>query len=390
MLKNRYLTKFILEDLSDRMVFVGGARQVGKTTLVREIIAPLFSSAGYYNWDNQSDRRQIMKSAWPGSAELIILDEIHKYKKWKTYIKGEYDALKHTYKFIITGSARLDLYRKGGDSMLGRYHYYRLHPFTLAELSGGGAIPPVFDEIPIGTEDEYDLLLTLDKFGGFPEPLTKQRERTLRRWHNEKNSRLFREDIRDVRQVRDIAGMQLFGDMLPEKVGSPLSLNSIREDIEVSHRAVSNWLDILETFYYGFRIYPFAGKNYRSLKKPPKLYLTDWSEVKNESARFENLIASHLIKFVHFLYDYEGHNAHMHFLRNVDKKEVDFFITVDDKPWFAVEAKTSDTHISSNLYYYMEKLNIPYGYQVVKKRGVDQLVNGIRVVSADRFLNALI
>ena len=295
MIKKRYLTEFVVEDLAEKMVFIGGPRQVGKTTIARDLIAKQFHQSGYYNWDSKSDRRKIMQSNWPGNADLIIFDEIHKYKKWKSFVKGEYDTLKNKYHFLITGSARLDLYRKGGDSMLGRYHYYRLHPFSLAELIGKVTIPEVMKEIPIRLRREKEKLKALDKFGGFPEPFLKQNTRVLRRWHNEKTERLFREDIRDVEQVRDIVSMQLLGDLLPEKTGSLLSINSLREDLEVSHRAVSSWLNILETFYYCFRIYPFVGKNFRSLKKEAKLYLWDWSEVENEAVRFENCVASHLL-----------------------------------------------------------------------------------------------
>ena len=390
MLKNRYLTKYILEDLSEKMVFVGGPRQVGKTTLAREFVAPHFGNAAYYNWDSRKDRRGIMQSDWPGDAELIILDEIHKFKKWKSFVKGEYDTLKDKYRFMVTGSARLDIYRKGGDSMLGRYHYYRLHPFSLSEITGGASAPTIFSEITLSSRNKKDEFSFLDKFGGFPEPLIKQNMRTLRRWHNEKSDRLLREDIRDTRQVRDIAGMQLLCDMLPDRTGALLSINSLREDLEVSHRAVSNWLSILESLYYCFRIYPYVGKNFRSLKKDSKLYLWDWSEISDESKRFENCMASHLLKLVHFLQDYEGYNAGLYFLRNVDKKEVDFLVTIDEKPWFSVEAKISDTGVSPHLHYFREKLKTPYSYQVVKKSGIDRLINGIRVVSGDKFLLGLI
>ena len=390
MLKDRYLTRYILEDLAEKMVFVGGARQVGKTTLAKEIVASHFSAPCYFNWDSRNDRRLIMRSDWPGNADLIILDEIHKYKKWKSFVKGEHDTLKDRFRFMITGSARLDLYRKGGDSMQGRYHYYRLHPFSMAELTGRHGVPAIFEELSLSSRSERDMLLSLDKFGGFPEPFIKQNERTLRRWQNDKNDRLFREDIRDIQQIRDMAGMQLLSDMLPDRVASLLSVNALREDLEVSHRAVTNWLNILEAFYYCFRIYPFVGKDYRSLKKGPKLYLVDWSEIRDEAKRFENLMASHLLKLVHFLYDYEGYRTNLNFLRNVDKKEVDFLVTADQKPWFAVEVKIKDTRVSPHLHYYKEKLSIPYCYQVVKKSGVDLLVKGVRVVSADKFLCGLI
>ncbi len=390
MIKKRYLTEFVVEDLAEKMVFIGGPRQVGKSTIARDLIAKQFHQSGYYNWDSKSDRRKIMQSNWPGNADLIIFDEIHKYKKWKSFVKGEYDTLKNKYHFLITGSARLDLYRKGGDSMLGRYHYYRLHPFSLAELIGKVTIPEVMKEIPIRPRREKETLKALDKFGGFPEPFLKQNTRVLRRWHNEKTERLFREDIRDVEQVRDIVSMQLLGDLLPEKTGSLLSINSLREDLEVSHRAVSSWLNILESFYYCFRIYPFVGKNFRSLKKEAKLYLWDWSEVENEAVRFENCVASHLLKLIHFLRDYEGYKANLYFLRSVEKKEVDFFVTIAEKPWFAVEAKMNETNVSPHLFYFKEKLNIPFCYQVVKKGDVDSFIKGVRIVSADRFLAGLI
>ena len=273
MIINRYLKEFVIKDLSERMVFVGGPRRVGKTTLATELIAKSFNQTGYYNWDNRHDRRQIMKSAWPGNADLIILDEIHRYKDWKSFLKGEYDTLKDRYRFLITGSARLDIHRKGGDSMLGRYYYYRLHPLTLAEVAGADLVPEIMKDIPIQTKSEGEIFVSLDRFGGFPEPFLKQNMRNLRRWHNEKVDRLFREDIRDIEQIRDIVSMQLLGDLLPERAGSLLSINSLREDLNVSHRALSSWLNILESFYYCFRIYPYAGKNFRSLKKESKLYL---------------------------------------------------------------------------------------------------------------------
>jgi len=390
MTEPRYLTKYILEDLKEKMVFVGGPRQVGKTTLARELVSDHFPHFGYFNWDNRQDRRNIMQSHWPGDAEMIILDEIHKYKKWKSLVKGEYDKLKDKYSFLITGSARLDLYRKGGDSMLGRYHYYRLHPFTLAEVVGNKSVPPVLKEIPVHSQNHKELFSALLKFGGFPEPFLKQNARVLRRWHSEKVDRLFREDIRDIEQVRDIVSMQLLGDLLPDRAGSLLSLNSLREDLEVSHRAVSNWMNILESFYYCFRIYPYAAKNFRSLKKEAKLYLWDWSEVDQEPARFENCVASHLLKLVHFFQDYEGYKAQLYYLRSIEKKEVDFLVTIDQKPWFALEAKSNDINPSPHLYYFMEKLKIPYSYQVVKRAGIDSFIKGVRIVSADRFFAGLI
>ena len=390
MVKDRYLTPFIIKDLKDKMVFIGGPRQVGKTTLCRNIIAKHFKSPSYFNWDNRGDRKIITVSAWPADAELLIFDEIHKYRQWKGLIKGEYDKLKDKYKFLVTGSARLDLYRRGGDSLQGRYHYYRLHPFTLAELEGIAFRGSARRELPMGDGFHQKAMDILDTFGGFPEPFMKQDVRELRRWHNEKIERMFREDILDVQAIRDIGNMKLLSDVLPSRAGSLLSINSLREDLGVSFRAASHWIDILEAFYYHFRIYPFSAKKIRSLKKEPKLYLWDWSEVEDEAARFENLIASHLLKLVHFITDYEGYKAELYFLRDVDKREVDFLVTIDGTPWFAVEAKLNDTGVSPHLLYFMERLNIPYSYQVVKKSNTDILQKGVRIISAGKFLTGLI
>ena len=388
--KGRYLTDTIKNDLNDKMVFVGGARQVGKTTLARDIIAKDIQNSTYYNWDYQPDRKRIISGELPGEDGLLIYDEIHKYRKWKTLVKGIYDIHKQKYKILVTGSARLNIYRKSGDSLQGRYHYYTLHPFSLAELEKIPNQWQPFEEIQFKNQNYNEAVDTLLKYGGFPETLMAQDERVLRRWHNEKLERLFREDIRDVENIRDISSMKILGDLLPSKAGGQLSINSLREDLEVSHRAVTSWLNILESFYYHFRIYPYSAKSIRSIKKEPKIYLIDWSEVKSEGARFENLIGSHLLKFVNYLFERDGFKTDLYYLRNVDKKEVDFLVTVDNKPWFAVEVKLSDTSVSDNLTYFSERLKIPYNYQVVQKTGIDILKNNVRIISADKFLSGLI
>lgn len=390
MLKKRYLTDSIFEDLKKKMVFVAGPRQVGKTTLARSLVAAGYGETAYFNWDDPQARRRILASDWPAAAQLIILDELHKLRGWKNLVKGAYDTHKDRFRFLVTGSTRLDVYRKGGDSLQGRYHHYRLHPFSLAEVAGTRAHAQPFKELPIAAAHGRGELDLLERFGGFPEPLLAQDERSLRRWHNERNERLLREDVRDVEFVREIGKMQLLSDMLPAKVGALLSVNALREDLQVSHRAAAHWLDILEAFYYQFRVHPYARSTARSLKKEPKLYLWDWSEVPGEPARFENLVASHLLKLVHWLHDREGHKASLHFLRDALKREVDFLVAVDGKPWFAVEVKTSDEAVSPHLRYFGERLRIPFSYQVLKKSGVDRLVDGVRVVSADRFLLSLV
>jgi predicted AAA+ superfamily ATPase len=390
MLRDRYLTEAVHEDLGEKMVFIGGARQVGKTTFAVDLLGKRFKSPAYFNWDNRADRREIMAARWPGDADLIILDEIHKLRGWKNLVKGEYDKLKDRYRFLVTGSARLDVVRRAGDSLQGCYHYYRLHPFSLAEMRGRANTVKIFEEIPITQAaplSEFDALL---EFGGFPEPLFRQNTRFLRRWHNEKLERMFRDDIMSIEYVRDLGRMKLLSDMLPERVGSLFSLNSVREDLEVGFKAVSNWVMILESFYYHFRIRPFVHRWIRSIKKEPKLYLWDWSEVADPAARFENLVAGHLLKLCHFLYDRDGLKVELSFLRDVDKKKVDFLITVDRKPWFAAETKLSDENASPDLHYFKEKLKIPFAYQLIRKPGVHRLVQGVHVISADRFLAGLV
>lgn len=234
------MTNNIISDLNEKMVFIGGARQVGKTTLSKELIAAEFKDAAYFNWDYQPDRKKITSLEFPGEKSLVIFDEIHKFKKWKNFVKGIYDKNKNRYKIIVTGSARLNIYRKSGDSLQGRYHYYTLHPFSLAELELIKNKFKPFNELNFSKKSYSAALEALMKFGGFPEPFTKQSERTLKRWHNEKLERLFREDIRDIENIRDISSMKMLGDLLPAKVAAPLSINSIREDLEVSHRAITS------------------------------------------------------------------------------------------------------------------------------------------------------
>jgi uncharacterized protein len=390
-MKDRYLTPEILADLSDKkMVFIGGPRQVGKTTLANTLIASKFKKTAYLNWDNRTDRKAILSGIWPADAQLICLDEIHKYRKWKNFIKGEYDKHKERFRFILTGSARMDVFRKGGDSLQGRYHFYRLHPFSVAELLGFKNSFTPFKELALPDMTAGSLFSELFKFGGFPEPFTKQNDRVLRRWHNEKIDRMFREDILDITVIRDLGSMKLLSDLLPGRVGSLLSTNAVREDLEVSFRAVSHWLDVLETFYYHFRVYPFTMKTVASMKKEPKLYLWDWSEVMDESIRLENMVASHLLKFVHYLHDFEGYRTNLHFLRDLTKREVDFLVTVDGKPWFAVEVKMQDTSPSQTLILFKGKWKIPFCYQVVKSPGIDALSPGVRVVSVNKFLSGLV
>jgi len=392
-MKKRYLVPHILRDLNEKMVFVGGARQVGKTSLSKYIAENYFKHYDYLNWDARDDRKNILQSQFKGNAEIILFDEIHKYKDWKNYLKGQFDKHKDDFKILVTGSARLDVYRRGGDSLMGRYYYYRLHPFSLAEfLERGNEIVPfkeiVFQESGRETKEALEIAL---KFGGFPEPLLKQNEKELRRWHNQRVERLVREDIRDLENIRELSLLHVLVDILPDRVGSLLSLNSLREDLSVAHKTVAHWMDILERFYYHFRIYPFHHKKIRSLKKEPKLYLWDWSEVPDErGARLENIAASHLLKMCHFLNDVEGYKTDLHFLRDAEAREVDFLVTESGKPWFAVEVKSNSKEVSKSLPYFGDRLNIPFLYQAVSEKDVDIRKDKVRIISLDKFMVSLV
>jgi len=390
----RYLENCIFEDLKDKMVFISGPRQVGKTTLAKQIGDGFFKEKyEYLNWDNRADKKNILNGTYPAGMQLFIFDEIHKYRNWKNYLKGEHDKYKEKFHILVTGSARLDIYKKGGDSLLGRYHSYRLHPLSLGELAGGNKNYIPFKEIDFQRHNgsHTEIFNKLLKFGGFPEVFIKQDEKELRRWHNERIDRLVKEDIRDVEDIRDISAMDVLTEILPGKAGSLFSLNSLREDLNVTHKTISSWVDILEKFYYHFRIYPFRSSVIKSLRKEPKLYLWDWSQIEDEGVRFENMAALHLLKLCHFLSDAEGYKAQLYYLRDKEQREVDFLVSVEGKPWFCVEVKSSfRDNISTPLAYFSKKLKIPFSYQVVKQEGIDLIKDGIRVISADKFFASLV
>jgi predicted AAA+ superfamily ATPase len=347
----RYLQQWVLADLGHKMVFLGGPRQVGKTTLAKGILAikNISEESAYRNWDILSDRKELLHERLPIDPPLIVLDEIHKFARWRSFVKGFYDKYSPTRSLLVTGSARLDHFRKGGDSLQGRYHYYRLHPLSVSELQQNYA-------------ESFDLERLL-KFGGFPEPYFANSERDWRRWHLERQSRILYEDLRDLERVHEISKVELLVETIPSRVGSPLSLKSLAEDLQVAHSTVERWLDILENLYVCFRISPFGSPKIRAVKKEQKLYLWDWSVNEDAGARFENLVASHLLKYCHFVQDTEGHRMELRFIRDTDKREVDFVVLKNNKPIFAVEANVSDKSLSPNLRYFAERTEIPKFYQ---------------------------
>lgn len=345
----RYLTPLVLEDLPEKMVFLGGPRQVGKTTFSLSLLGVIDRHhPAYLNWDVPEDREKLLEAKLPVGQKLIVFDEIHKYARWRNLVKGFYDKRSKGVRFLVTGSARLDYYSKGGDSLHGRYHYYRLHPFTLPELDS------------YSRKDEAALL----QFGGFPEPFFKGSEKFSRRWRMERHRRIVNEDLRDLEHIRELSLIELLLSALPERVGSVLSVQSLRETLQVAHESVERWLTALENMYLIFRISPFTAKKIRGVKKEKKLYFWDWSTVGDAAARFENMVASHLLKYCHFIEDTEGYLMELKFLRDTDGREIDFLVLKDGKPQFAVECKTGEKKLSPRIEYFKTRIGIPEVYQV--------------------------
>ncbi len=367
----RYLQSQVEKDLARKMVFISGARQVGKTTLARQLIR---HTEGYLNWDASEDRERILKKELP-AAPLWVFDEIHKYRSWRNYLKGLYDTGNRQQKILVTGSARLDFYRFGGDSLQGRYHLLRLHPLSAAEL---GLRP---------SDGLQDLL----RLGGFPEPFLSGSDIDARRWSREYRTRLIREDIAGMERVTDLGNMELLLLSLPQRVGSPLSINALREDLQVSHKTVANWLNIFERLYAIFRVSPFGSVRLRAVKKEQKHYHWDWSLVPEAGSRFENLVACHLLKWVHFEQDAHGRDVELQYFRDVDRREVDFVVVENGKPFWLIECKWSDEPISPGLKYLKARFPESEAYQISATGRKDYMSpDNIRVCDAIQFLKKLI
>jgi predicted AAA+ superfamily ATPase len=348
----RYIAPYILQDLTKKMVFVGGPRQVGKTTLAQAILSSNYPSGRYLNWDYDEDRQDILRKQWSADQKLLVFDELHKFPRWKNWIKGIYDVSHESHSFLITGSARLDVYRRGGDSLMGRYHYWRLHPFTLDEVPQG-----------ISQKEAYQRLMTV---GGFPEPFLDGDERAARRWRRERFDRVLREDIRDLEPVRNIQLLGMFLDILRNRVGGLITLSNLAGDIQISPKTAKSWLEVLEKMYLVFSVRPYTKSLPRAVLKPPKVYFFDNGDViGDEGARFENLIATSLLKRLHYLEDRDGYRYELRYIRDKEGREVDFVIVKDGKIEELIEAKYSDETISRSLVYYAERLKPPKATQIV-------------------------
>ncbi len=390
----RRIATIIREDLKKKMVMLAGPRQCGKTTLSKEIAEQSKKSSRYYSWDIVEDRKAILEGRLDATAELWILDELHKYRSWKNFLKGKFDQHHPRHSFFITGSARLNAYSRGGDSLQGRYYSHRLHPLTLAELLGNKKTPPLKEilscdqPVPMSAAGTLQDLLTL---GGFPEPFLSGSEKEASRWRLSYGSRLVREEVRSLESIQDFDKMELLFDRLPTTVGSVLSINSLREDLEVAFETIRHWLLILENTYGVFRVAPFGSARIKAVKKEQKLYFWDWAKIPDESARFENLVALHLLRFVHWQNDVEGENFELRYFRDVRGHEVDFILLKDRKPWCAIEVKMSEQALDPNMKYLVQRVAIPHAFQIHLKGTADfeppkMNRSAIRVLPATRFL----
>jgi predicted AAA+ superfamily ATPase len=367
---SRYLRAQVEDDLGRKMVFIGGPRQVGKTSLARSLLP---SPSCELNYDVPAHRAAILRQELP-ALELWFFDEIHKYRGWRNYLKGLYDANQGRHRILVTGSARLDLYRFGGDSLQGRYFYLRLHPFSLAELGG-----------------HADALEPLLRLGGFPEPFLAGSERFSRRWSLAYRERLIREEVTSLESVSDLGRLELLALELPRRVGSPLSLNALREDLQVSHATVARWTDVLERVYGIFRLAPFGAPRLRAVKKERKHYHYDWSVVPEAGARFENLVASHLLKWVEYQVDTQGRVLELRYFRDIDRREVDFVVVEGGQPIAFVECKLSDEPVTPGLRYLVQRFPGVAAWQIALRGQRDYLSReGVRVAPAWRLLAELV
>jgi predicted AAA+ superfamily ATPase len=372
-MKERYLFQYVMSDLSEKMVFLGGPRQVGKTHLSKEIGRRFASGYAYLNWDDDDDRTAILSKNFPRSG-LLILDELHKNRKWRQLLKGLYDKNKDVMQIMVTGSARLDYYRFGGDSLQGRYHYLRLHPLSVKEL---------------GITSQSDLL-TLLQLGGFPEPFFSGSETKARRWSRSYRQRLIREDLAALEKTEDLARIELMAMRLPDLVKSPLSINALREDLQVSHVTAAKWFQILERLYHVFRVTPFGSPKLKAVKKEFKHFHYDWSLVTDPGARCENFIGSHLLKWCHFVEDTEGYDMDLRYFRDREQREVDFVILKNQKPILFCEVKSHDKTFSPHLRYLKMKFPQVRAIQI-NLNPVQHTISadGLELISALDFLQEL-
>lgn len=365
-----------------QMIFLSGPRQTGKTTFVQDI-AKSFSNSLYFNWDIISHKRRLIENPSfftelnrkDASQPLVMFDEIHKFRNWKNYLKGVYDEFSNQYKFLVLGSGRLDLYQKRGDSLAGRYFHMRMFPFTVSELSKhqrnfGDFIKNPLENFALNNKNaSFNLAQSLLRLSGFPEPFVKGKESFWSRWSANYIKQIIREDIRDSVDIKKPDILETLFSLLPSKVSSPVSINSLARDLGSNFESVDRWLSLFDDFYLTFRISPWSKKISRSILKEKKIYLYDYPEIPNMAARFENMVAVELQRAVHLWSELGYGRFSLHYLRNKNKEEVDFLISDRNEPIILIETKLSDEIPSKNLIKFQNFLQIP-AVQLVNKENV--------------------
>ncbi len=331
----RYLTKYIQEDLDKKIILLTGPRQTGKTTLSKMLKADY----DYFNFDNLDDRLALKEKSWDRSKELVIFDELHKLKNWKSWLKGIYDTEGIPPPILVTGSAKLDTYKKVGDSLAGRFFQFRMHPLDLKGIY-------TFLE-PENLEDELDKLLFL---GGFPEPFLNGTTRFYNRWKKSHLDIILKQDLIELENIRQIIQIETLIQLLKDRVGSPVSYSSLARDLQCSDKTVKRWLVILENMYVLFKVPPFHKNIARAIQKAPKFYFYDTGQVIGDSGiKLENTVACALQKEIHFREDCFGETKKLYYLKNKEKKEIDFCITTEKAPSLLVEVKWKGENLSPNF-----------------------------------------
>jgi predicted AAA+ superfamily ATPase len=372
----RYLYSHLKADLAKKMIFITGPRQVGKTYLAKQLMQE-YRHPVYLNYDNSDDAIVIRKRQWPVSADLLVLDEIHKMKKWKTFLKGTFDTKPSRLAILVTGSARLDTFRQAGDSLAGRYFHYRLGPLTIKEACQNKS-------------RAHEVLDRLMNVGGFPEPYLSSDIHDVERWRNQYYTDLVREDILDFSRIHEVRAIRVLLELLRSRVGSPISYRSLAEDLQIAPNTVRKYISILESLYIIFLVRPFHKNIARAITKEPKVYFFDSGCVKgDEGVRFENTVAVTLLKNVHYQCDVNGEVQELHYLRNKEGREIDFAIACRGRIQEAIEVKLSDITPSKNLYYFKKKYPDSQYLQLVFNLRQAREVDGIGVVPAAEWLMGL-
>ena len=365
---------YILKDLTKKIALVVGPRQVGKTYLAKQI-AKAFVHPLYLNYDNFDDRSIMMNMSWLPKTDLLILDELHKMPDWKNYLKGLYDTKPSTLSLLVTGSARLDVFDKIGDSLAGRYFLHRLLPLSPSELRQ--------IEMPIDLES----LLT---GGGFPEPYLADEVLDANRWRLQYSHSMLSTDVFDFDMIQNIRALRMVFELLRSKVGSPISYQSIAEDVAVSPTTVKRYIEILETLFLIFRVTPFSKNIARSLLKEPKIYFFDNGLVLgDEGAKLENLVAVCLLKHVYAKIDYHAKPYALHYLRTKDGLEVDFALVNAGEIEQIIEVKNASKAVSPALYSFNKKYGFP-AIQLVHYLNHERIVGDVEILSVEHYLSSLL